>query len=478
MTTRYLVRRYNAEYLEQDETLITDAVVHDILKVLVDQARLIEESTRKVRERMTSGKFHIIQSSVYKINSAGIEFLKAMQRVIDAENTVVASTKRIQEYCNLVAGFQDYAKRSTDTIELYDDFNRMLSAYEDIVNGLHKLETDLHEISTDLAFDRAGDAALHLQKMLHEQAIPAYTRMIDQAPKLRWLALQDQFAQMVAMSRQASDNLDVAAAIGDDAELEVTRVQTTSFVHRRLNVMVESFDPSTTAIQNSFDSVYLLYQTLADTSQLLARQYEYVNRQTIDLRALTDDIDALMAKADHIAIPGQLTKHLPMDRLGKVEMAQIAELPQNERAEAMATLTSSVRADMLEAGTMEPVTRPVTEANRVVVTAADNPAIAVDQDLTTDYHAAVAEFIEKVMVSVDTAKMAHNLEFTTRQARDAVVALYPATAYANPAGFGAFGRPVAAAKVLTDSPIKLHLTGEQFVVVLPHGFQIDFEGNA
>ena len=475
MTMRYLVDHYNSDYLEPGEPLTNDDGLRPIVKVLVAQAHLVAESTRKVRERMNSGKFHITQSSVYRINAAGIEYLKAMRRVIDAENTVVASTKRITEYCQLVKAFQQYDNMSTTDMQLYEDFNRMLSAYDEVTQGLRKLDVDLHDISTDLAFDRLGDASLHLQKMLHEQAIPAYTQMIKQAALLRWLSLQEGFGEAVALSRQAKGNLDVAVAIGDESALESEREKTKAFVQRRLASMIQSFDPSTSAIQTSFDSIYLLYQTLNDASQLLAREYEHVRRQKIDLRALTDEIDQLITKTSRLTVPQALPLHLPMDRLSKTEMAAVEELPRDQRADKMADLTSSVRADMLEAGTMEPVTRPVTEAIRNTVTAADNPEAAEDGDLAADEQAAIQEFATLTMTSSRVVEITHNLEFTTQLARDAVVALYPATQYVDPAGFGVFGRSVEAAAVTSDHPIQLHLQGELFAVTLPHSFRVTFQ---
>ncbi len=73
-----------------------------VLDVLVTQAGLVEVSPRKVRARMRSGQYHIRQSYVYRITSSGIEYLKMMQKVIDAESTITANTNRIQEYVDLV----------------------------------------------------------------------------------------------------------------------------------------------------------------------------------------------------------------------------------------------------------------------------------------------------------------------------------------------------------------------------------------
>lgn len=475
MTMGYLVRRYNDEYLDGDERRVDDNGLAGVLKMLVNQASLVEATTRKVRERMKSGKFHIVMSSVYKINAAGIEFLTAMQRVIDAENTVVASTKRIDEYCELVATFQHYKEMPVDSIALFDNFNRMLSAYDEVVNGLRKLDVDLHEVSANLTFDQMGTAAEHLQAMLHEQAIPAYQRMINQAGLLQWLNLQPKFAVKIALSRHAKGNLDVNVAIQDDDALELERSKTQNFVQRRMQAMVSSFDPTSTAISNSFDSIYLLFQTLISASQLLAREYEHVRRQTIDIQALTSDIDKLIAKANRIVLPQALPTHLPMDRLNQDELTKIEQLSKSERGEAMTSLTNSVLADMLEAGTMGPVTRPVAEANRVVVSEADNPEVVSDVDLVASTRAAMREFNQLVMAAPNLAQVTSDLTFANAAARDAVVTLYAATEYHGGKGnFSVFGRNVISAKAVNAVPVTIRLAGESYIAVLPRGFSAKF----
>lgn len=479
MTLGYLVTRYNGEYLQPSEAPVTDDILRNVLNVLVEQAHLVTSSTRRVRERMNSGRFHTVQSAIYRISAAGIEYLRAMQRVVDAENTVVASTKRIGEYVQLLKQFRNYASQSVDTMGLYEDFNRLLDAYEAVMNGLRKLDVDLHEISSDLAFDRMGRAADHLRRMLHNEAIPAYQQMIDLAPLLEWLRNEPNFATMVAQSRQAQGNLDVAVALADQSALEIKRQQTAAFVTRRLNAMMQSFDPSTAAIQASFDSIYLLYQTLIASSELLAREYEHVRAHSIDTQALTAEIDKLLTQVQRLKVPDVLPPHLPMDRLSKAEMAVIATLPQDQRAEKMAELTATVRADMLEAGSMEPVTRSVTASERAVVTENDNPAVADDDaDLAGRVATALAEFTDLVMVDANTARIDHDLDCHTSLARDAIVALYPATAYAKPEAFSAFGRQVTSAQVKTDAPIKVSLRGVGYVAVLPHGFEVTFQGDS
>ena len=38
----------------------------------------------------------------------------------------------------------------------------MLSAYSDVMKGMHKLSEDLEELANDLVFDRGGKVAEHL----------------------------------------------------------------------------------------------------------------------------------------------------------------------------------------------------------------------------------------------------------------------------------------------------------------------------
>ncbi|TLQ05635.1 hypothetical protein FEZ51_00175 [Pediococcus stilesii] len=474
MTMNYLVDRYNGEYLEPGENRVASETLRSVMKVLVEQAHLVTSSTRRVRERMNSGKFHMIQSAIYRINAAGIEYLKAMQRVIDAENTVVASTKRIGEYVALIDKFQNFQSLPADTMTLYENFNRLLEVYDAVMNGLRKLDVDLHDISTDLAFDRVSDAAMHLRKMLHDEAIPAYSQMMQSSGRLQWLQGQPNFAPMVAKSRQSAGNLDVNVAIGDQAALEVERRQTETFVTRRLSMMVQSFDPTTAMIQTSFDSIYLLYSTLVDATELLAREYEHVHSHSIDLQALTEDIDTLLIQVHRIKLPEQFSVHLPMDRLSKIEMKQIENLPKDERAEKMAEMTETVRNDMLEAGSMDPVTRSVITIEPKLVTAADNPEVAEDDDLAGDERTALTEFTQLVMESPNIARIDHDLECQTSLARDAIIGLYPATQYDQTETFSAFGRPIHRAKLLADRPVRVHLDGEQFAVILPHAFTVTF----
>lgn len=165
ITLSYLARKYNNDYLDglSGETPIDDDVLKKVLDVLVTQAGLVEVSPRKVRARMRSGQYHIRQSYVYRITSSGIEYLKMMQKVIDAESTITANTNRIQEYVDLVEKLSVPVRSGADT-RLYNDFKNMLDAYDDVMKGIHKLEDDLDEIANDIAFNHGSQAAAHLRK--------------------------------------------------------------------------------------------------------------------------------------------------------------------------------------------------------------------------------------------------------------------------------------------------------------------------
>ncbi|HAJ54392.1 MAG TPA: hypothetical protein DCL56_06895, partial [Lactobacillus sp.] len=174
VTLSYLARKYNNDYLDTSggETPIADDVLKKVLDVLVMQAGLVEMNPRKVRARMHNGSYHIVHSYVYRITSSGIEYLKMMQKVIDAEITITANTNRIQEYVDLVAKLSVPVRSGADT-QLYNDFQNMLNAYDDVMKGIHKLEDDLDELANDIAFNHGSQAASHLQQMLRHKAIPA-----------------------------------------------------------------------------------------------------------------------------------------------------------------------------------------------------------------------------------------------------------------------------------------------------------------
>lgn len=171
----------------------------------------------------------------------------------------------------------------------------MLDAYDDVMKGIHKLEDDLDEIANDIAFNHGSQAAAHLQQMLRQEAIPAYRQMLNQAARIQGLADDRTFPDQVAHSQQAKGDLDAAHAVGRQ-EVLVTRFQRTKrWAQSQLNRLSLSMSPTTTAIDSSLDSIYLVFNTLLGIVRLLSQEFEHAKRQTIDLKALSKKIDGLLA---------------------------------------------------------------------------------------------------------------------------------------------------------------------------------------
>lgn len=452
ITLDYLTQRYNAEYLDSDndEQPISDNVLKAVLTVLSDQAKLIEAASRKIRARTQNGAYHVRTSYVYRITSSGIEYVKMMQRVLDAESTITANTNRIQEYCDLVVKLSK-ADISTRDTALFNDFQNMVSAYDDVMNGMHKLDDDLNELANDIAFNHGGAAAKHLQSMVYDKAIPAFNMMLTQGPRIKAMAYGDSFADHVARSQQGSDDLDTASAVQDKAKLLTRFNRTKDYVNRQLAKLALSVDPSTSAIDSSLDSLYLVFQTILEAVQVLSQEYEHVRSQAVDVKALTAQIDQLLTRYQTLTVYTNLPRHLPADR--------DTEDPE----------------DLLDASTMGPVTYTPTVTTREVATAADNPKIAEDHYQDTAEQAALAEFQQLVMQTADHGVVDADLNFETTAARDEVLRLYAATGYSSYASFAPFGRPVRQVTALTDTgPIALHCQNETFKAILPSGFTIDF----
>jgi len=453
MTANHLAATYNAAYLdtENNEAPISDQVLSGVLTVLEDQARLIESSSRKVRQHMQNGMYHILQSHVYKITSSGIEYLTMMQRVVDAENTVTANVNRIDEYCELVQ-LLAAANLTTDSTKLYNDFQKMVTAYTDVMKGMHKLDDDLSELTNNLAFNHGSTAASHLQAMLTDKAIPAFKQLLAQGDLVGELAASKQFSRQVATSRQGIDDLDTAHAVGDQAQMFLRFQKTQAYVERQLAQLALSFNPSTSAIDSSLDTVYLLFDTILDAIRLLSQEYEHIQSQTVDIKTLTATLDGLLAKYQDIKIPAAIPRHLAQDRL----------------------VTDS--SDLLNATTMGPIAYTATKRVKTVATVADNPKVAVDEaEPVADLKAGLAEFQALVMRTSKRAVVDHDLVFQTKLARDEVVRLYSATGYDHYDGFAPFGRTVNQVTALrTEQPLQLHYQGESYSVWLPSGFTVTF----
>ena len=453
ITKDFLLQKYNHDYrdFKGHEDPIKDETMKHIMAVLTGPAGLVEVSPRKVRERMRNGFYHIHQSYVYRITSSGIEYLKMMQRVVDAESTVTANTNRIDEYCQLVARLNQ-ATESAESTQFYNDFHNMVTAYDDVMKGMHKLDEDLDELANDLAFQHGSEEAHHLQVMLTDKAVPSFKKMLATGKPIKAMAYSEHFIERVARSQQGSDDLDTAHAIEDTASMLLRFNRTKDYVKRQMAHLAMSFESNASAIDTSLDSMYMLFGTIMNAVKLLGREYEHVKSQTVDVKALTDQIDALMTHYQTLRVPTQIPRHLPMDR-------QIED-----------------RSDLLDATTMGPVTYTADESKQQIATEADNPVVANDQFDEQAQTAGLAEFQRLVMVDEDTLVVDHDLEFQTVVARDEVMRLYSATGYDSYAGFAPFGRPIKAARLMpTAQPIRLHCVNEQYSVFLPGGFTVDFQ---
>lgn len=450
ITLGYLAQKYNNDYLDTGEKPLKDDVLKRILEVLGEQAKLIEVSPRKVRVQMKSGSYHTQQSYVYKITSSGIEYLSVMQKVVDADNTVTANITRINEYCQLVKKLS-VPELSADSTQLYNDFQNMVSAYNDVMKGMHKLDDDLSELANDLAFNHGGAAAAHLQAMLKDKAIPAFTQLLGQGPQIQALANSMIFSDRVAHSQQGNDDLDTAHAVGDQAKMLLRFNKSRAYVQRQLQRLAASFDPSASTIDNSLDTVYLLFQTILNAIRLLSQEYDHVQSQSVDIKVLTGQIDQLLTRYRTLQVPAPIPQHLPQDRV------------------------SEDATDLLAAGTMGPVVYTAVSRPQVKLTAADNPTVAAATVDSADSQAGLIEFKKLVMRDDNHGIVDRNLEFTTIQARDEVVRLYGATGYDYYTSFALFGRPLARVTAITSGVITLHCAGEAYQVSLPSGFEFWFE---
>jgi len=200
------------------------------------------------------------------------------------------------------------------------------------------------------------------------------------------------------------------------------------------------------------DSIYLLFETILRAINLLSREFDHINKQTIDIKDLTEKIDQLMKHYQQLLVPEALPQHLAKDR--------DIEDP----------------TDLLNATTMGPVQYTAVDRQRAVATEDDNPTVAPDTEIERDAEAGLKEFQALVMRDADTVVVDADLNFQTQIARDEVARLYGATNYDRYSGFSAFGRAVIKAKDLPNTgQIQLHCRNEHFSVYLPSGFSVEFE---
>lgn len=454
-TLNYLGKQYNQRYLdvEAQEAPITDAVLKKVLSVLTEQARMVEITPRKVRRRMQSGAYHMQQTSIYRITSRGIEYLSLLPKVLDAESTVTANTSRIEEYCELIKRIS-VPHPDTTTTRFYNDFRNMMTAYDDVMKGMHKLGEDLDELANDLAFDHGGHAAQNLQQLLTQKALPAFYRLLDQGPIIQKLAQSADLPRQIARSFQGKDNLSVAKATDNQGKLTTQFNGHTKDFANQLTRLAGSFEPTTTALDNNYDSIYLILQTILAAIHLLSEEYDHVNRQTIDIQQLTQEIDGLLKRYQTVVIPQTLPRHLPQDR-------QVTDA-----------------ADLLDATTLGPIKYLANARQRVIATSADNPVVATDEMPTVDQTEAVREFQRLVMQDDDHGQVAQDLEVTTRATRDEIIRLYSATGYDHYQSFAPFGRAIVRVTALATPPIWVHCQDERYSVQLPSGFTFAFETEA
>lgn len=451
-TLGFIVEQYNINYLDDkaNEKMITDAVLKNVLKVLEEEASFVEVSPRKIRVRMASGAYHMQQAPVYRITSRGIEYLTMIPKVLDAESTVTANTARIEEYCNLIAKLNSPHLDATNT-KLFNDFHNMVSAYSDVMKGMHKLGEDLDEVSNDLAFNHGGKVAEHLNQMLNKKALPAYTKLIKQGSLIQNLAKSESFSDQVARSRQGSDSLEIDQAINNQLKLSAQMHQDKIYVQEQLQILTTSFEPTSSAIDSSYDSIYLIFQTILDSINLLSKEYDHIHSQTVDIKQLTNQIDELLTSYHSISIPKQIPRHLAQDR-------QVSD-PN----------------DLLEAGVLGPVVYQADMTTKKVATIEDNPTIAEDDEVALDISEALSEFQKLVMVDENNGCLDRNLELQTIMARDEIMRLYSATNYDHYDSFAPFGRPVKKVTALKETgPIWLHCKNESYSVQLPCGFKFEF----
>ncbi|MDG3061947.1 MULTISPECIES: hypothetical protein [Lacticaseibacillus] len=452
ITLSYLARKYNNDYLDTSggETPIADDVLKKVLDVLVTQAGLVEMNPRKVRARMHNGSYHIIQSYVYRITSSGSEYLKMMQKVIDAETTITANTNRIQEYVDLVKKLSAPVRSAADT-QLYNDFKNMLDAFDDVMKGIHKLEDDLDELANDIAFNHGSQAASHLQQMLRHQAIPAYREVLNQASRIQGLVNDPTFVDQIAHSLQGSDDMNAAKVVGREDMLVMRLQRAKQWAQAQMTRLALSMSPTATAIDSSLDSIYLVFNTLLGIVHLLSQEFKHAKRQTIDIKALSKKLDGLLAHYQQLHIPAQVPRHLPADR--EVEDPS----------------------DLLDASTMGPVSYLANPTRKQPASETDNPDVTDDAPTEQAQVAGLREFRQTLMVDDRHGRVDHDLTLQTVTARDEIIKLFAATYHEDLNGFAPFGRPAKAVDALPNTPpLQLQVAGEDYAVVLPCGFKFTF----
>lgn len=287
--------------------------------------------------------------------------------------------------------------------------------------------------------------------MLDDKALPAYNRLIKQGSLIQNLIKEENFAEMIARSRQGDDSLEIDQAINDQVKLTVQRNQDQLFVQTKLMQLSASFEPTSSAIDSSYDSIYLIFQTILDSIKLLSNEFDHINAQTIDVKQLTKDIDKLLINFKNIRIPKQLPRHLAQDR------------------------SDSNPDDLLDASVLGAVIYQANTVERTTATVADNPVIAGDDKIDDNQTSALSEFQKLIMIDSKNGRLDRNLEVSNLVTRDEIIRLYSATNYDYYESFAPFGRPVENVTAIFETgPIWIHCQNEKYSVQLPNGFYFNF----
>lgn len=450
LTPDFLLQHFNMAYLEPNEAPLTNEVFKRILDRLVS-ANLIERSSHKVREQMHNGTRHIKQTKVYRIGATGLSFMNGMQKAADAQVLATANVNRIDEYVQLVGEIFRQVN-GTETSKLFNRFEEMIDASQDVLRGMHKLDADLSDLADDISFNHGSDKAELLQQLLKQRAIPAFSKMIRTSNLVQAMVLDDKYADQIARSKQGRDSLDLSNLLSDQKKLMLDYHATKRTIQSGLSQLNNSLETTTSAIDNSVDSVYMLYHTIEQTIDLLIREYEHSHQQQLDLRKMVDQLDDLLAHYPTIHFPHALPNHLADDR-GDEETD-----------------------NLLDASLLMPVNYVIDNSTREVATEADNPEIGVDTYENSDCQQGLREFKQVMKPDATGQAMVNDdLEFSSQLARDEVARLYTATAYSKFTSFAPFGRQVTAAWALPNTGrVRLHCRSEKFSVYLPSGFAIKF----
>lgn len=450
ITADFLLQQFNINYLEQNEKPIANEVFKKILDKLTT-ADMIEKSQHKVREQMHNGTRHIKTTYIYRINSVGLSFMNGMQKAADSQSMATANVNRIDEYCQLVN--EIYTKdTNAETSRLFNHFGVMIDASQDVLKGMHKLDADLSDLANDISFNHGSQNAETLQKLLKERAIPAFIKMIRTGSKVQHMVFDQDYSRRIAASKQSKDSIDLDQMLGREDKMAIDFKNTRQVVQASLEQLNNSLESTTNKIDNSVDSVYMLYDTISRTIRLLVREYEHSQQQQLDVKEMARQLDDLMTHYEDVHFPRALPVHLADDR-------------DEEDAN-----------DLLDAVSLRPVDYLIDNSRRTIATEDENPDFADDTYADSGWDQGLADFNRALPIdATGKAKVDHNLEFDSQLARDEVTRLYTALSYDQLNGFAPFGRQVVAvAPIKKCGQIKLHCKGEQYSVYLPSGFTVRF----